>query len=409
MAYHPFLGGFDVTICLGDETVTQHCRVLDTDAFDIFIGTDFLRRNPKVKVLSLQRPHSLHCDFGSGLFSVPLELSGQKESGLRYESKTNYRTENYQLARHIPENGLAPLQVNLDEIQVELFASQQQHIMQLYCSKQLNNAFRFFQKAMGLVHANPPFSLLAKVLTKIAYEGGRVVMCTPDWGCSGEHAYWRPMLDRMTLGRVQFPDGPIYVPEDSDTAMQAPEWASFLSIVDESLSPVPLYDLGQVLLKEVIAKNRGLTLADLKNRSPEHLPATLTGCESPDGYLEPAAVKEDGDDQLSEIVSTIPPVDPSCGDLKHSAFLVQLLLEEIHPESTAEPAPHVGKPVLHMQPMHTGEPDARGPDALARPASNHMPLSEHDTPAAAVPEGQRYRAPRAAAIPQTDLEILHLV
>ena len=27
------LGGVDVTICLGDETVTQHCRVLDTDAF----------------------------------------------------------------------------------------------------------------------------------------------------------------------------------------------------------------------------------------------------------------------------------------------------------------------------------------------------------------------------------------
>ena len=36
------LGGVDVTICLGDETVTQHCRVLDTDAFDIVIGTDFL-------------------------------------------------------------------------------------------------------------------------------------------------------------------------------------------------------------------------------------------------------------------------------------------------------------------------------------------------------------------------------
>ena len=102
---------------------------------------------------------------------------------------------------------------------------------------------------MGLPYANPPFSLLAKVPTKIAYEGGRVVICTPDWGCSGEHAYWLRMLDRMTVGRVQLPDGPIYVPEDSDTAMQAPEWASFLSIVDGSLNPVPLFDLDQVLLK----------------------------------------------------------------------------------------------------------------------------------------------------------------
>ena len=102
---------------------------------------------------------------------------------------------------------------------------------------------------MGLAYANPPFSLFAKVLTKITYEGGRVVMCIPDLGCSGEHAYWRRMLDRMPVGRVQLPDGLIYVPEDSDTAMQAPEVASFLCIVDGPLNLVPLCDLDQVLLK----------------------------------------------------------------------------------------------------------------------------------------------------------------
>ena len=361
------------------KTVTQHCRVLDTDALDIVIRTDFLRRNPQGKNAVSPAPLFFALRLWQWALLRPLELSGRKESGLRYASKTNYRTENYQLARHDRENGLAALQVNLDEIQVELFASQQQHIMQLYCSKHLNNAFRFFWKAMGLAYANHPFSLLAKVLTKIAYEGGRVVMCTPDWSCSGEHAYWPRMLDQMTVGTVQLPNGPIYVPEDSDTAMQAPEWATFLSIVDGSLNPVPLCDLDQVLLKEVMAKNRGLTLSDLKNRSPEHLSAAVTGCESPDGYLESAAVKEDADDQLSEITSTIPPVDPSCVELKHSAFLAQLLLNEVDLESTSEPTSPVGKPALHMQPMHTGEPVAQSPDALARPASNNMPLSEHDT------------------------------
>ena len=187
--------------------------------------------------------------------------------------------------------------------------------------------------------------------------------------------YWRRMLDLMTVGRVQLPDGPIYVPEDAGTAIQAPEWASFISIVDGSLNPVPLCDLDQVLLKEVMAKNRGLTLSDLKNRSPEHLSGTLTGCESLDGYLEPAAVQEDADAQLSKIASTIPPVDPSCVDLKQGAFLAQLLLEEVDLESTSEPASPVEKPVQHMQPMHKGEPVARSPDALARPACNNMPLS----------------------------------
>ena len=96
----------DVTVCMGDEQVTQHCKVLDSDAFDIVIRTDFLRRNSKVKVLSSQAPYALHCDLGSGLFSVPLELSGRKESDVRY-AKPSYRTENYPFVRPVLENGLA--------------------------------------------------------------------------------------------------------------------------------------------------------------------------------------------------------------------------------------------------------------------------------------------------------------
>ena len=85
------------------------------------------------------------------------------------------------------------------------------------------------------------------------------------------------------------------------------------------------------------------------------------------------------DDQLSEIASSIPPGDPSCVELKHSAFLAPLLLEEVDLESTSETASPVGKPVLQMQHTCSSEPVAQSPDAPARPASNNMPLSEHDT------------------------------
>ena len=146
--------------------------------------------------------------------------------------------------------------------------------------------------------------------------------------------------------------------------MQAPEWASFLSMVDGSLNHVPLCDLDQVLLKEVMAENRGLTDSDLKNRSREHLSATLTGCESPDGYLDPPAVKEDADDQLSEIASTLPPDDPSCVELKHSAFLAHLLLEEVDLQSTSEPTSPVGKP----QGTGAGHAEGHGPRGTALPA-----------------------------------------
>ena len=90
-------------------------------------------------------------------------------------------------------------------------------------------------------------------------------------------------------------------------------------------------------------------------------------------------MKEDDDDQLSEIVRSMPPVDRSCVELKRSAFLAQQLLEEVDLESTSEPTSPVGKPVLHMQHTCSGEPVAQSPAVLAQPASNNMPLSEHDT------------------------------
>ena len=69
--------------------------------------------------------------------------------------------------------------VDLNEVQVELFASKEQRIMQLYCSRYLNNAYCFYWRSMGLCYASPQFSQLAKVLTKIALKGTRVVLCTP--------------------------------------------------------------------------------------------------------------------------------------------------------------------------------------------------------------------------------------
>ena len=109
-------------VCLADEQVTQHWEVLDTDAFDIVIGTDFVRRNRQVKLLSLQRPYALHSDFGSGPLSVPLEPSGRKGSALCHVNQS-YRTGNHQSMLLVLENGLAALQVDLNEVQVELYAS----------------------------------------------------------------------------------------------------------------------------------------------------------------------------------------------------------------------------------------------------------------------------------------------
>ena len=69
---------------------------------------------------------------------------------------------------------------------------------------------------MGLCYANPPISQLAKVLTKSALEGARVVLCTPERML---------LLDLLTVDRTKLPTSPIYVPADSEKTMPVLNWA----------------------------------------------------------------------------------------------------------------------------------------------------------------------------------------
>ena len=189
----------------------------------------------------------------------------------------------------------------------------------------------------------------------------------------------RTRLLVMTVGpydswKNSTPYGPIYAPENSQETLPAPEWGSFLSIVDGSLNHVPASDLDQVVLKELIAKNRGLTLLDLKKRS-EYSSVTTTSGEGSDEQETPAVSTPlaDADDRLSDMASAIPPVDPEMVTLKHSAFLAQLLMDDVdlgespHGESNDHA-------VFSMQ-----APDGpTGQVPGAKPSPNNMPVSWYD-------------------------------
>ena len=112
--------------------------------------------------------------------------------------------------------------------------------------------------------------------------------------------------------------------------MPAPEWGSFLSIVNGSLKLVPVSDLDPVVLKEVMAENQGLTLLDLKKRS-EYSSVTTTSGECSDEQETPVVSTPlpDAGDHLSEIGNALPPVNPEALTLKHSAFLAQMLMDEV--------------------------------------------------------------------------------
>ena len=272
------------------------------------------------------------------------------------------------------ENGLAALQVDLKGVQVELFASKVMHMMQLYCSRYVNTAYRFYWRSMELCYANPPFSQLAKVLTQIALDNGRVVVCIPGWDTTGEHAYWAHFFESITFERTELPNGPIYITGDSQGTMLAPEWQRFLSIIDGTLSPVPVCDLDQEVLKESMTENRGLTLPDCK-KTCEYSSVTTGRGECLDEQKTPAVPTPvaDANGHLSEIAISIPRAELEVMTLKRSAFLGQLLMEEVN-RGDSTPCGCHDHAIFSMRAAYSPTGQVPG----AKPSPKNMPITWYD-------------------------------
>ena len=112
---------------------------------------------------------------------------------------------------------------------------------------------------------NPRFSELGKVLTKVALERSRMVLCFPDRGAHGGNEYWRTSLEKLTLTSVQLPKDATYVRLGRKTPIGKLGWGSMLSVVHEGLSPVPWEDLDPALVQEIQRESSGYTLDVLKN------------------------------------------------------------------------------------------------------------------------------------------------
>ena len=181
-------------------------------------------------------------------------------------------------------------------------------------------------------------------------------------------------MGRMTVGRTELPNAPIYLSEDSQETMLAAEWGGFLSIVDGSLSPVPVSDLDKIVLKELMAANRGRTLLDLKKRSA-YCSVTSTSGECSDEQQTPVVSTPlaDADDHLSDFTSAIPPVNLEVLTLKNSAFVAQLLMDEVDPvEST--PRGSLDHTVFPMRATDGTTGEIPG----AKPSPNNMPVPWYD-------------------------------
>ena len=224
------------------------------------------------------------------------------------------KTDDYQLLGDILDQGLRKLGYFREDLNVGLFASDKQHVLDLYCSKGKSCCYKFYWLSFGMAFGNQEFSELGKVLTKVALERSRMVLCSPDWGAHGGNEYWRTLLDKLTLSSIQLPDDAIYVPLGRKTPIGKPGWGSMLSVVDGSLAPVPWEDLDSAMVQEIQRESSGYTLDVMKNQlRPRDAVETTPGREeyvvsdtvapsSPCRVSNPDVVSECG---LSELPSSI--------------------------------------------------------------------------------------------------------
>ena len=193
------------------------------------------------------------------------------KSSFSYSSKT----EDYRLLGDVLDQGLKELGYLREDRNVELFASGKQHVLDLYCSRGKSCCYKFYWPSFGMAYGNQRFSELGKVLTKVALERFRMVLCSPDWGVHVGNEYWHTLLDKLTLTSIQLPDDAMYVPLGRKTPIGKPGWGGMLSVVDGSLAPVPWEDLDPAMVQEIQRESSGYTLDVLKSQLRPPVPWRL--------------------------------------------------------------------------------------------------------------------------------------
>ena len=349
-------GDCEVEVPMGSRTIAHQFYVMDTEAFDFVLGTDFFVQHSQIQSLILQALYLLYVDHGGGRESVPLEQSEHTSSYLRVskEESSNMmatsKTEDYQLLGEVLDQGLKELGYSREDLRLELFASDKQHVLDLYCSKGKNCSYKCHWPSFGIAYGNPRFSELGKVLTKVALKRSRKVLCSPDWGAHGGNEYWRNLLDRLTISCVRLPDEAIYVPLGRKTPIRKPGWGSMHSVVDGGLTSIHWEDLDTTLVQAIQRESDGLALDDVKDRlrpqknietTPGGDEYVVTNTNAPNSPCHVRFL-----DRLSECgLSDLPSSIHSDDETEHDAFFVQTCVEEVKNAQYVAPL----KPLLSMR------------------------------------------------------------
>ena len=142
-------GDCEVDVPMASSSIAHRLYVMDTEAFNFVLGTDFFVEHSQILSLTLQAPYVLQVDHGDGWESVPLGQSEHTSSYQRVCKKepptmmVASKTEDYQLLGDVLDQGLKELGYSWEDLNVKVFASDKQHVLDLYCSKGKHCCYKF--------------------------------------------------------------------------------------------------------------------------------------------------------------------------------------------------------------------------------------------------------------------------
>ena len=115
---------------------------------------------------------------------------------------------------------------------IDLFASYRHHQLPRYYSAYVDdswalvhNAFAYMCDPVVCLYANPPWTLIGRVLIKIAEDGARVLLVTPHW----QEAPWYELLLELTVRCYKW-RGKLYLTEGGNLR-PIPKWFTLFSYV----------------------------------------------------------------------------------------------------------------------------------------------------------------------------------
>ena len=249
-----------IHVNMNDGGMKHDCIVMDTTAFKVCLGMNFIRENAgSISGLVFNLARLIFKSPHDGALSL-VSMEGEAYSG---QHMRLVKKEACSLVPELREEVLRDL--GGPQPQVDLYANPKNHTETLYCTP-LNSCYGYNWATLGLCWANPPWSHLKKMVTKCVLDGAKMLVITPDRGVVGEAREWRPLLDELTVARVPLPAVLLYVSDGAKHPLPAPRWGSIASLLDGGSCTIPFSDLDPQVVKFLHRVNRGLAVDDLRKR-----------------------------------------------------------------------------------------------------------------------------------------------